>query len=235
LLEVPEILYRPIEQFWFLYVLFLLTVAFGLLLKFGIRPWTLVIIAAVLYPGIWPLPWSGWAPFEISRSNAIYLTLGVIVGANHFYLLDGAGERTLAAVAAVGLLTVSSLAIFLETSHPHLLDFVLAASGSAGVVALAVLANRAKIDSAISFLGRYSLEIFVVHTIASAAIRILLQQYWLVTAPALYIVFCTIGGLYGPIFVAIALKRMGFRWAFAMPKRNGPNNLKHSENLASNG
>lgn len=220
LLEVPEILYRPIEQFWFLYVLFLLSIVFGFLLKFGARPWTLIIVAAVLYPGIWPLPSSGWVPFELSRSYAIYFALGVLVGGNQFNLLNGAGERTLAVVAAVGLLTVALFAIFLETDHPHLLDFVLATSGTAGIVAIAVLANRARMDSAIGFLGRYSLEIFVAHTIASAAIRVLLQRYWLVSSPAPYIVFCTIIGLYGPVLVAIAWKRMDFGWAFTIPKRN---------------
>lgn len=218
--EIPSIFYHPIEQFWFLYVLFLLTIAFGFLLKFGVKPWVIVFVGIVLYPGIWPLPWSGWAPFELARINAIYLALGVIAGDKGlFRLLRGAGARLLVAVVATGFLIVTSLAIFLESSHPHALDFVLAVSGTAAIVTLALLANRAKVDSAIGFLGRYSLEIFVGHTIASGAIRIIFQTFGHGTNPALYILFGTVAGLYGPVLLAIFLKRIGFMWAFTLPRR----------------
>ncbi len=223
LLEIPNILLVPIEQFWFLYVLFLLSVGAGLLLKIGIKPWAIVVLAALLFPGIWPFPWSGFIPFELAKFDAIYFALGIFLGQDKFARLPAtAGAGTLAATAAVGFLVVTSFATFLDSTRPNPLDFVLAASGTAGAVSLAMLANRAAIDSAISFLGRYSLEIFVAHTIASAAIRILLQQVWHVTMTAPYVVLCTMAGLYGPVYAAIALKRIGFRWAFTMPKRNAP-------------
>jgi fucose 4-O-acetylase-like acetyltransferase len=237
LLEVSAILYRPIEQFWFLYVLFLLSTVFGFLLKFGMRPWAIVLLAALLYPGILPLPWTGWGALELTRSSAIYMALGVIVGSSQlFRLVSVARAGTLAAIVAIGVFILTSLAIFLETPHPHSLDFILAASGTAAVVALAVLANRAGIDSAISFLGRYSLEIFVAHTMVSAAIRIVIQQFWHVAAPAPYILACTIMGLFGPIFVAIVLKRIGFRWAFTVPRRSEPSAISgRNENLGLQG
>ena len=231
LLEAPEILYRPIEQFWFLYVLFLLSITVGFLLKFGMKPWAVVVFAAFLYLGIWP-PWTGFLPFEFSRWDAIYLALGVAVGGSQMHcFLSKAKNRTLIAVAFFGLLTVTSFATFLEATHQHALDLVLAVSGTAGVVALAVLVNRSRIDSAISFLGRYSLEIFVAHTITSSAIRILLQQIWHVTTPGPYVVLCTIAGLYGPVLVAIALKRVGFNWAFTIPRTKELKDLNQSADL----
>jgi len=219
--EIGEILCCPIEQFWFLYVLFLLSIAIGFLLKFGMKPWAIIFLAAFLYPGIWPLPWSGWMPFEMARSYGIYMALGIAVGSSPLFVwLSSAGERPLAAVSIVGFFMVTSLAAFLESSHAHSLDFISAASGTAAVVALAVLVNRAKMDSAIRFLGRYSLEIYVAHTMASAAIRIIFQQVWHLTVPAIYILVGTAVGLYGPAFAAIALERIGFRWAFTLSERN---------------
>jgi fucose 4-O-acetylase-like acetyltransferase len=231
LLEAPEILYRPIEQFWFLYVLFLLSIMVGFLLKFGIKPWAIVVFAALLYLGVWP-PWSGFLPFEFCKWNGIYLAFGVAVGGGQVLcFITDAKDRTLIAVAFFGLLIVTSFAVFLETTHQHVLDFVLAVSGTAGVVALAVFVNRLRIDSAISFLGRYSLEIFVAHTITSSAIRILLQQIWHVTAPGPYVVLCTIAGLYGPVLVAITLERVGFNWAFTIPRSKEQKDLKQSDDL----
>jgi len=232
--EVPEILYRPIEQFWFLYVLFLLSIFVGLALKSGIRPWGIVVIALLLYPGVWPLYWSGFAPFELCRSDAIYLGLGVTFGGYpplHSFADAGKIKITLAVVAIVGLSTLTWFASLLEATHSHSLDLVLALNGTGGIVAVAVLVSRTKIDSAISFLGRYSLEIFVAHTIATAAIRILFQQYWHVGAAGPYIVLCTIVGLYGPIFLAVGLKRIGFRWVFTMPKKDGLENFQKNDGL----
>lgn len=232
--EIPRILYHPIEQFWFLYVLLLLSSTVGFLLKFKMKPWAIILLAALLYPGIWPLPWSGWEPFEFVRSYAIYFALGVIAGKHLVPFLSGARAGALAAVAAVGLLIVTSFTTSLEIPHSHALDFILAVSGTAAVVALAVLVNRTKIDSAISFLGRHSLEIFVAHTMFSAALRIVIQQFWHVTAPAPYILLGTLIGLYGPAFLAICLKRIGFRWAFTVPRPNELN-FRQSENLGLQG
>ena len=221
LLQVPDILYHPAEQFWFLYVLFLISLALGILLKLGIKPWAVVLFSVVLSSGIWPLPWSGWVPFELARSNAIYVALGIVVGKNElFRFLFVAEGRALAAASVASFLVVTLFVGFLETNHSPLLGVVVAVSGMAGVVFLAVFINRRKLDSSINFLGRYSLEIFVAHTIASSAIRILMQRVLHIAAPAPYFLFCTIVGLYGPIFIAIVFKHLGFRWAFTIPKRN---------------
>jgi len=234
--EFPDLFYRPIEQFWFLYVLFLLTIAFGFLLKLGVRPWAILLVAFLVYPGTLPIPFSGWEPLEQIRFDAIYLALGVILGGSRrFSLMSNIHATSIATIMAVGFLIVSLLATLLEFPHPHALDVVLALSGTAGVVALALLTSRANLALVIHFLGRHSLEIFVAHSMISGAIRILLQKIGHISSPAPYLVFCTLAGLYVPALVATVLQRVGVSWLFFLPKRSEPKNLRHADKSALSG
>jgi fucose 4-O-acetylase-like acetyltransferase len=225
LLQIPDVLITPIEQYWFLYVLFLLSIGLGLLLKLGMNPWVIVPTALVFYPSVWPFPWSGWLPFELARSNAIYVALGVMVGAHQFpFRLSSSDPKMLAATALAGFLLVTLLVAFLESPYPYSLNLILAVSGTAAVIAIAILADRLAIGSAVSLLGQYSLEIYVAHSIASASVRIVLQHYLQVSGHAPYVLFCTVAGLYAPILLAVGLRRIGIKCAFALPKRSEPNN-----------
>ena len=78
--DIPLILYEPIEQFWFLYVLFLLVVVTGCLMKFGVNVWLNLLFAALLYPGILPIPFFKWVPLDQIRFFAIFLALGTVLG-----------------------------------------------------------------------------------------------------------------------------------------------------------
>ena len=125
LLEIAEVLYIPIEQFWFLYVLFLLSIGAGLFLKVGLKPWAIVLLSSFLFPGIWPLPWSGLVPFELAKCDAIYFALGIFLGQNQFVgLLASARAGTLVAIAMVRFFGVTLFSTYLGSVHPHSLDFV---------------------------------------------------------------------------------------------------------------
>src|SRR6266496_728089 len=50
--------YDPIEQYWFLYVLFVVTIVIGVLLRF-VSPWLIIVIAIVAYPSILPVSTAG--------------------------------------------------------------------------------------------------------------------------------------------------------------------------------
>ena len=71
---------------------------------------------------------------------------------------------------------VVSRFVALESSNSPVLQIGLATAGITGVLALAIWLDRTPLRCVINFIGRYSLEIFVVHTMMSAATRILLQD-----------------------------------------------------------
>ncbi len=79
--DLSLLAFAPIEQYWFLYVLFLLTLLFGALLR-SMSPWLVAVVATVIYPGIVPFS-SGWYVLQEVREFGIYVALGAIVGSNY--------------------------------------------------------------------------------------------------------------------------------------------------------
>ena len=206
--DLPLIFYEPIEQFWFLYVLFLLIIMAGFLVKIGSNVWLNLLFAALIYPGILPIPALKWIPLDQVRFFAIFLALGAIAG--RYCVIDTLpliAGRWLGLLVALGL-ALSALPAEFETQS-FLFRFSAAVSGTMAIVALAGILERARLDTVTQFLGRYTLEIFVAHTIVSAATRMMLQKFTELTSPILYLLFGTVAGLVIPILLAIALRRAG--------------------------
>ncbi len=219
--DLARIARDPIEQFWFLYVLFFLVMAAGVLLKAGAGPLGLVALAMVAYPGVVPVSTGGWAPLIEARFFAIYLAAGIVFGAGRGATAAAKARGPwLIALAVAGLLAPTLAVAWGVTGREWLRPF-LASGGIAGVVAASVLADRGRFAGAIAVLGRYSLEIFVAHTIASAALRIVLQKFLKIHDPATHLTLGTIAGLLGPLALAVACRRVGFPHAFTLPKRAG--------------
>lgn len=214
LAELPLILYMPIEQYWFLYVLFVLSLSIAVLLRLRFSPWVLLVIAIIIYPGVVPISNYGWVVFAEASTYAIYITLGVIAGssinlARISNLRDGASGF----VVSAGLI-ISSLGGIAELPYRDALAPFLAIAGTFAVVALAVRLDASKLGMAVRLLGRHSLEIYVAHTIASASVRIALVKFGHVTALAPHLILGTLAGLYLPLALALVLNRIGFRYAF---------------------
>jgi fucose 4-O-acetylase-like acetyltransferase len=210
------ILYKPVEQFWFLYVLFILSLTISTLLKLRMKPGAILALAIVVYPGVLPISYWWGVVSSAAMENAIYVALGVAIAwGRDLRTVSRINVYWLAATIVAGLM-VSSLGGMFEVQEWQKSEPPLAISGIIAIVALAVLADKTN-DAAIRFLGRYSLEIYVVHTIASAAVRIALQKVAHISAPAPHIILGTLAGLYIPIGLALIFHRVGFRFGFTIP------------------
>ncbi len=216
--DLPLIFHDPIDQFWFLYVLFFLAMAAGVLLKLRAGPLGLLAAAVLAYPGVLPSS-GGWVPLIEARLFAIYLAAGAVFGAGRWPReVAGARRPWLAATACVGL-AIPALAVAAGLEGRTWLRPALALAGTAAVVALAILTGRTRLDRAIRLLGVYSLPIFVAHTIASAGTRIALVKFARIGDPATHLVLGTVAGLLVPLGLAIACERIGFPYGFTLPKR----------------
>jgi len=217
LTDFPRIFYVPIDQFWFLYVLFVLLMIMETMLRIGVNRWIILGIALLLDPALLPIQFPPSPPLIQTGLFGVYLALGVVVGS----------ERNIQTVSQLrtpvllsGLVAGSAVSAF--SGWPGLPDWLLlhmifAISGMIAVVSLALLISNAKLDAIVQLLGRRSLEIYVAHSLAAAGARTALAKIAHVTAPTPHFVLGGLAGICFPVVLAIGCEAIGLKWIFRLP------------------
>jgi uncharacterized membrane protein YcfT len=217
--DLAGILIEPIMQFWFLYALFLIALIYYGLRRCRLRPpWALMAFAAFWATQGW-LPLGTWTPPYQARRHGIYYALGAVAGDRDWIVRIGrcpAPSLALTVALGYGIVTMSVLGYLGRPGLPT--DLAVTLSGIAASVALAVLCDRTAVSGAVRVMGIYSLEIYVVHTIASAGIRIALQKALKVEGPAIHVALGTIGGIVLPLALARFSRRHRAEFLFRPPQ-----------------
>lgn len=207
------ILWMPIDQFWFLYVLAMVRLVWWAVEALD-RRWltqaAIVLPLAVALVGFQSEggPFSLWSVFW-----AAFFGLGVALGPNLDRVPSGGLWLLLAGSAALWLAGLP----FLPGLQTETLTAVVtgtAIAGSAMVLAASALVPRAEtlLARALSLLGEASLAIFLTHTIVGAGARIVLSQLGLLEAGSLAIVATLLG---------LALPTAGYVVLMALDRRMG--------------
>jgi len=200
----------PIEQFWFLYVLFFCQLFIAILL-----PRRLLVVELTLL-GV--LAWSTIADESIFFRILHYLPY-VVAGLFALPLLVWLRERPVAQAAIlVGAWLVFALLVtpLGPPAQSGVVIYALAFLGSAGTIAASMMLEGAKLPMGwLEYLGRLSMPIFLMHTVFSAATRAGLKIAGF-SDPGMTLVLVTAAGILLPlpayrIAVALNLTRiLGF-------------------------
>ncbi len=217
--EVFALLWRPRAQFWFLYVLFGIFLFAGLLYRKPTPPWTgaVLVLALVLYL-------TGYSPADIYLLNAlphwfVYFALGV----SGAFLLDWiASPRYLllavaAAVFGLGQWGVHTLPALSSASYAPALDLALAVLGIVFVLALSQR-FAAWNWGWLAHIGRHSMEIYLIHILASSGARIGLQKLLGVTDAGAHLLVGTLFGVAVPLLLVVYARRWRLGWLFTPPE-----------------
>lgn len=209
------IIYSPIDQYWFLYALFVMTCLYWVARRVRLTAINFSVIAGLLYiasvlkPEFFP---SG--TIDLVARNMIYFAFGGVLGQR---FLDGQSrERSspiLVAIAGCGYFLVA-MAALINQSWDDLLAPAVASIGIAATLALSLAISRWKIGEAIRLCGIYSLEIYVLHTIFSAGLRIVLLNRFGVDNAAIHIVGGILIGMLAPLIIANISYRLRFPYLF---------------------
>lgn len=192
----------PIEQFWFLYVLFFCQLFVALVLP---RRWLLAVLTLVA-----TLAWVWSADGSIFFRILHYLPY-VAVGLFAPPVLARLAEqpRVQWAVSLAAWLAFAFLILpRLYRVQPAAIIYALALLGSIGTIAISMpLARVGPLFGWLEYLGRLSMPIFLMHTIFSAAMRAALEVAGL-DDPTTMLVLVTAAGILLPILayrIAVAM------------------------------
>ena len=229
-----RILYRPMMQFWFLYVLFWLSLAYYGLRRLGVPRIGVLLVAVVLHAGhhYVRVPEDiSWMYQELCKYG-LYLAAGA-VAAEWFErrpipFVGSLPVRLLTVCAGYALIGVCVARDW--PVNPTLLAFV----GILATLALASLLATYRIASFVEQWGLLSLQIYVAHTIVAAATRSLLLRCG-VSEPVTQLIAQTAAGIYGPIALYEVCRRLGCDWIFTLPRTRGPGVRSVGERSANGG
>ena len=224
--ELFTIFWLPVEQFWFLYSLFLITTVHIVLTAvsdrlIGINPKTvLVVLAAALLlffarpvlPGVFQI--------QTVATYMIYFSLGIWFS-EAFHGSEKWHDRPFLALPVCFLLLC--YVVVLKGYYPAdspLMQLALALTGVGSAIVLSRFVGGA-VASTCSFLGRYSLEIFCMHIIAASGLRIIVQHFMHISSPLIHLVLGVVAGLVLPIVFVKVLEKLSlgsllFSFPFAL-------------------
>jgi len=215
--QLWAIVYQPVQQFWFLYALLMVMVAYFVSRKLGASNGVFLAISIVLcLCQVWAIDFGGWGMLYVFRRYTIYFALGAAIGRESISL---AIEK----ITAVGLTSVCLLLFGLVTVAAYE-DWgantwafpLVAVCGIMGTIALAAIAQELR-TTILADWGKMTLEIYLVHTIASAVVRLVLQKAG-IDHPVVHLGLGTITGLYIPIWMVKYGHKLRLRYMFAIPQ-----------------
>ena len=214
-LDIAKMFYVPIDQYWYLYVIFCMYLLFWMAYRLSMGNLTILALTIMLYIGeVSGANITRWDVLHSLGAFLIYAGLGSVIAES---ALPAALSRTtrdsLLMIAIAGYGLIGAIAMMDELKQP-ILHPIAAIAGIFATMALAILLDRLKVFSAIAAWGRYSLEIFVAHTIFAAGFRIIVQKSLGYDSPWVHIVVGTAIGIYLPILLAVICARIGFPYLF---------------------
>ena len=211
--DIISIFYKPIMQYWFLYVLFVIFLIFGILykLKLSVRSIFLLSIVIYLIPKIMPI--GSWVVLSQTSTYMIYFSFGAILSNWIIKLIEKIGQPFLFMGSLLGL-TILTVCV---TNNLHRFDLILpfcAMLGTLTVIFISGILNKINRFSLLSYFGKYSLEIFVAHTIASSGFRIIFQNAFNIINPVFHLLGGVVAGIIFPLLLIQLLNRFDIHFLF---------------------
>ena len=213
--RLVRMLYDPGAGMWFLYVLFLLCMAYALMWRLPRRPIVFTVITSLAYLGFVFAGESLPPGIHQFCHYGIYLSLGLLTSPKP---LDYARKWPIWLLSCVtflgfGLLTTLRLG---EISDPSA-GFFSAICGIFGLFGFSALISRlgpAWGRSFVALCGERSLEIYLVHPFTSVPLRIVAHRAFGVTDAPIHLVICVVGGVLGSLLFAFVARLTPLKYLF---------------------
>ena len=220
IIDLTKIIYQPIDQFWFLYTIFLMYMTYWLASYRQISSDMFLIFALLLYAlEAFGLNIVRWDVFHSFCSFLIYFALGAKAGETSIFTDLRMLNRTRFSGLAISGYVSIVVATAMNVSDFPFLHAVLAVAGTVTTIALAMVLSSSSIwSSFIRILGVYSLEIYVSHTIFSAGARIAMRKALGYSGPLLHVLVETTVGIGIPLLLAIWGPRIGLPHLFTLSR-----------------
>ncbi|MDO8989422.1 MAG: acyltransferase [Sideroxyarcus sp.] len=217
--EVFSFAWSPRAQFWFLYVLFFVFAFAMLVFRRSSLMWSSGIFIGSLVLYFFGSQLSDLYLFNTLSHYFVYFAAGVI---SSFLLLKLNSIETRWMILFLALFIFSQWVYHYElglryNSNAAFEQLLLGLIGICFVVLLAQWLSRFNLRW-LTFLGRHSMTIYLVHILTGSGCRIILQKGFGVTDVGVHLVVGTLGGLLLPLVFYFGCMRFGLGALFSPPR-----------------
>jgi fucose 4-O-acetylase-like acetyltransferase len=210
--------YEPRGQFWFLLGLFITSLTN--LLFYSFLKMRGIVISSVLSLMIIVLK-VDLGVLNLGLNNLLYFNVGIMIADSAALRGRLTQSRSLMLSTLVGFLGIEFVNIAFALTD-LLVAITLAILGI--VCSIQASAQLFKSSNILRALGRYSMPIYLMHTIVSSSLRIVLQKVAAIDNIFVHLLVGTAAGLFIPYFIYkyVLEKKFGFLFVFRFPKFAGP-------------
>lgn len=225
--DILAIPYRPWEQFWFLYALFLMYVVYTLLNRTGkYSTFTIAGLAGILL--LFPLPTSLFVLHGFSE-HFIFFAAGILLAR---YLINGEQPNPSIWMGILFLVTFVAAAYFtfewqispqrLPVGRHPFYFLLLAGLGTAAVIYISQYLASRNAFSFLKILGVYSLQIYLAHMFAVVGVRVVLHHVFKTENWIINLVIGLVLGLLTPILLVKITEKLHTPYMFTIKRSPTP-------------
>ena len=204
--------FHPTAPYWYLYALFfifLVTPTFG-----SVKAATVGLVVAIVAKGL-ILTGGGYGVYAVSTvlSNEIWFVLGMSVCAFNVQLKGRKVQGTICGL----LFMILSVVVYMVENHSKMVSFALGLLACIAVIFL-VVDSEEKFGRGMNFLAKYTMPIFLMHTLFAAPLRSVLVEVGIENA-VIHVVLGLGISFVGPIIAAWIMKKTKWLEFFLYPNK----------------
>ena len=208
-----EAFIEPFGTLWFIYLLpifFLVTK-----LTRNVPPVIIFLIAAALE--IAPVE-TGWTVIDEFAARFVYFYLGYVLAPRIFQIAAAAQARpALAGYALVAWALLNGFYVFGGLADKPFVSLTLGVAGAAAVVAVSALMAKSDVFSALRYLGRNSIVVYLAFFLGMATSRSVLLKTGLIPDLGTVALLVTASGIAGAVALYWAVRNTPLRFLFERP------------------
>jgi fucose 4-O-acetylase-like acetyltransferase len=214
-IDLMQVIYKPIAHFWFLQALFLSLLIYAILRKY-LPLYAVLFISSAMYLGKF---FVDPGPINNVLRMFLFFVVGSMFAPNLEKVQKGINVGMLVLITAIFIAFQAAVFNFQIVESPSV-KLAAAFIGIAFVISLSIYLQNINNSNILKQLGFLAMPIYLAHALGSAGARIVLSKAFHVQNISMHLLIGCIVAVAFPVLLFILTNRLGFPYLFTFSKKS---------------